>query len=115
MGVEFLRDKRLQHRKAWNLPMMARVDDLFSANVQQTARVIRATLESGISLKSGDEVLIRRVPEGVVISKDICLVAHVEVPSIDLVHMLDAHDGLLAARVYECFDELSTVDIELDY
>ena len=56
MGVEFLRDKRMQHRKAWNLPMMARVDDLFSASVQQPVRVIRATLESGTFLKSGSEV-----------------------------------------------------------
>ena len=114
MGVEFLRDKRMQHRKAWNLPMMARVDDLFSASVQQPVRVIRATLESGTFLKSGSEVLIRRLPDGVVISKDICLVARVEIPSIDLLQMLDAHDGILAARVHECFDEVSTVDIELD-
>ena len=115
MGVDFLRSKRHQHKKAWNSQMLLRTDDLFAGVPKRPSRVFRSSLQGGACLTSGSEVLIRQLDDGnVVISQDINLVAAVETPATDLLNALGTHDGILSGRVYECFNDLGIVDIETE-
>ena len=50
----------------------------------------------------------------VVISQDVSLVGGIDRPASDLLRALDTHNGILAGRVYECFDDLGIVDIEAE-
>jgi hypothetical protein len=115
MGVDFLRNKRQQHKKAWNSQMLLRTEDLFAAAPKRPSRVFRSAVTAGACPRNGSEVLIRRLSDGnVVISQDISLVAAVNDPAKDLMNALERHDGILAGRVYECFDDLGIVDIETE-
>src|SRR3990167_1705209 len=102
MGVDFLRNKRQPHKKAWNLQMLRKTDDLFADEPKRPNRVFRSTLQGAANLCNGSEVLIRRLRDGNVR------------PASDLLRALDTHNGILAGRVYECFADLGIVDIEAE-
>lgn len=115
MGVDFLRSKRQQHKKAWNSQMLLRTEDLFAGATKHPSRVFRSSRQGDACLQTGSEVLIRLLNDGkVVVSQDINLVAAVDAPANDLIKALETHDGILAGRVYECFDDLGIVDIETE-
>lgn len=116
MGVDFLRNKRQPHKKAWNIQMLRRTDDLFAQEPKCPGRVFRSSLQGAASLSNGSEILIRRLSDGnVVISQDVCLIGCIDRPAGDLLTALDAHHGILAGRVYECFGDLGIVDIEAEF
>lgn len=115
MGVDFLRNKRQPHKKAWNIQMLRKTDDLFVQEPKRPSRVFRSSLQGAASVCNGSEVLIRRLSDGnVVISQDVCLIGGIDRPAGDLLAALDAHHGILAGRVYECFNDLGIVDIEAE-
>ena len=115
MGVDFLRNKRQPHKKAWNLQILRKTDDLFADGPKRPNRVFRSILQGSANLCNGSEVLIRRLSDGnVVISQDVSLVGGIDRPASDLLRALDTHNGILAGRVYECFADLGIVDIEAE-
>jgi hypothetical protein len=115
MGVDFLRSTRQRHTKAWNSQMLHSSGDMFAVGEHRISRVVRASVENGSCLAEGAEVLIRQQSHGpVVVSQDICLVGSIESPSRDLLGVLQSRGGLLAGRVYACYEELGFADVEVE-
>lgn len=107
MGVDFLRNKRMQHNKAWCDEALLKATDIFNGTPPSRARVFRGTLSGETPPQIGCELLLRRTDDGrVVASKDICLVASMDSPGQDLLAALNAHDGVMVGTVYECFEQL---------
>lgn len=116
MGVDFLRSKRLLHTKAWNYQILRRADDIFSEPGKQPSRVFRISMRGDARFCIGSEILIRRLSDGsVILAQEISHISHVEHPASELLIALDTHEGILAGRVYEYFDDLNVVDIETEF
>ncbi len=45
MAVEFIRNKRQPHLKAWNHQLLLKVEDLFTSSSETYRQVIRSKLE----------------------------------------------------------------------
>lgn len=115
MGVEFIRNKRQRHLKAWNHQLLLRVEDMFASSSEVYRQVIRSKVVPNARVELGDQLFVRKLTDGqIVLSKDIYTVGCVEKASDELKQALDAHDGLIVGKVYECFSDLGLVDIELE-
>jgi hypothetical protein len=115
MGIDFIRNKRQPHRKAWNTQLLRRSTDLFTASQTRPSVVFRCQVQEANSLSQGAPLIVRRLGDGsVVITQDTQPITTVVAPSRDLQIALETHDRILAGRVYESFPDLKTFDIELE-
>lgn len=115
MGIDFIRNKRQPHRKAWNNQLLLRSADMFGASTTRPSVVFRCQAQEVHSLPQGSPLIVRQLADGsVVITQDAETITKVVAPSRDLQTALETHDRILAGRVYESFPDLGTLDIELE-
>lgn len=115
MGVDFIRNKRLPHNKAWSRQFYGRSIDLFAGAGGNTKQVFRASTAQGHVLRPGDDVLVRKTSDGgVIVSKDICQVAAVANPSRSLLQALEILEGVMPGRVYQSLNDVGVTDIEYE-
>jgi hypothetical protein len=99
MGIDFIRQKRAGHRKAWREQTMLGTTDLFQQQPAPAVRLFRATSSAGSMLRTGQHVVLRRMDDGVVVCDGTRSVAAVHNPPADLLAALDQGGGVACATV----------------
>jgi hypothetical protein len=113
MGIDFIRQKRAGHRKAWREQTMLGTADLFRGQSATTVRIFRAVNSVGSQLRAGQRVVLRRTDEGVVVCEGTRSIAAVLNPSADVMAALEQGDGVACATVDAAHPEAGLSDLRM--
>jgi hypothetical protein len=114
MGDDFIRKKGPAHRKAWRDSATLATPDLFVQQQSSVRRTLRAACSRGTALKTGQRVLLRRTPEGVVACEGTHSVASLVRPPRALIQALEQGSGVACATVDAMHEAAGLADLRLD-
>ena len=112
MGLDFLRRTALSHTKAWTAEFRRAADDLFAPSVGSPCRSFLASILCD-GLQEGDEITVRLHQDCVYVLKDVCPLAKIDKPSLDLLENLDVAAGVLSGTIEETNEFARMVSVRI--
>ena len=113
MGLNFILKTAIPHTKAWKADFQDAARDMFAADCVVIDRSYLASQRDPAALELGDHVNVRLSGNQVLVYKDICLVAEIVKPSLDLIENLNSCYGILSGQVDDTNEMAKVVSVRV--